>query len=734
MITRPALLGELRSPSRRPTAAILWLIISFSCFSLSLHVISRIETQAEDNALARAEIGAQTIEKIMGQILELSSIYQNMAQNAAILAESGDHIGASALYNHLASAARSEQFGIFYISIFDIHGNIYWSSFPDLYHSYNTEPIKSYENFQSDGAISIHSDMDGERYGRSTVQFSRRIYGPSGHVFGTAIVLFDKAQLSQALSTVQFGPGAAALIKARDGTIIAHSHAAGTAPVASLAAGSVLARALEQAPAGRIRVHRSPIDGQPKLAAYRSLAQARVVVCVALDPRSELAPIAFARPLLLATAAATSMLALAAIALAMLWLDRRQAQAALDTARREREAAWEQLFHTQRTEALGRLAGGVAHDFNNVLQAVLGGAKSIKRRSPDAGIQRLAGMVIDAAERGASVTRRLLTLARRGELRTEPVQLSDVLAGLHEVLTHTLGADIEVRIEAPQPLPPILADKWQLETVLVNLSVNARDAMAPFGGGTLTLSAKAETILPSSAPEDKLKPGAYIRIAVEDTGLGMDAATLARATEPFFTTKSDSKGTGLGLAMAKGFVEQSGGALRITSVRGLGTTVTLWLPCAETEAKCALSAKAKLAQDNETPPAHVRGLRVLLVDDEALVRDALADDLAALGWTVITAATGAEALAHIDQPEVLDLLVTDLAMPGMDGLALIRAARERKPRLPALLLTGHAGDAHTELLGLAEANGPFAMLRKPAHAEAMWASCETLVSQRDVAG
>jgi len=712
----------------------LWILISIWCFGLSLHAISRIETQAEDNALARAEIGAQTIEKIVGQILELSDAYQIMAQTAVTLAESGDHIGAAAIYNHLASAARTEQFGIFYISIFDNNGNIYWSSFPEIYHSYNTTSINSYENFRSDSAIVIHSDMDGERYGRPTVQFSRRINGPSGHVFGTAIVLFDKAQLSQALRSVQFGPGASALIKARDGTIIAHSYAAGTAPVASWAAGSVLARALEQAPSGRIRLHRSPIDGQPKLAAYRALAQAPVVVCVALDPRSELAPIAFARPLLLGTAAAISMLALAAIALAMLWLDRRQAQLALDVARQEREVAREQLFHTQRTEALGRLAGGVAHDFNNVLQAVLGGAKSIKRRSPDSGIQRLAGMVIDAAERGASVTRRLLTLARRGELRTEPVQLSDVLAGLQEVLTHTLGAEIEVRIEAPHPLPPILADKWQLETVLVNLSVNARDAMAPLGGGTLTLSAEAKTILPSGAPADDLKPGTYIRIAVEDTGLGMDAATLARATEPFFTTKSDSKGTGLGLAMAKGFVEQSGGALRITSVRGLGTTVTLWLPCAETEAKRASAAEAKPAQDNEPPLAHARGLRVLVVDDEILVRTALADDLAALGWTVVIAASGAEALAHIERPEVLDLLVTDLAMPGMDGLALIRAARERKPRLPALLLTGHAGDAHAELLGLAEANGPFAMLRKPAHAEAMWASCETLVSQRNLAG
>jgi signal transduction histidine kinase/CheY-like chemotaxis protein len=476
-----------------------------------------------------------------------------------------------------------------------------------------------------------------------------------------------------------------------------------------------MARALEQAPAGRIRVQSSAHDGQPKLAAYRTLAQAPIIVCVALDPRSELAPIAFARPLLLATAAAISMLALAAIALAMLWLDRRQAQLALETARHESEAAWEQLLHTQRTEALGRLAGGVAHDFNNVLQAVLGGAKSIDRRSDDPGIKRLAGMVIDAADRGASVTRRLLTLARRGELRTEPVQLSDVLAGLHEVLTHTLGAEIEVRIEASHPLPPVLADKWQLETVLVNLSVNARDAMASLGGGILTLSAMAESVLPRDAQENGPKPGSYIRIAVADTGLGMDAATLARATEPFFTTKSDSKGTGLGLAMAKGFVEQSGGALRIISERGRGTTVTLWLPRGKADATKPTAAEAETAEEKGNAPASSRSLSIL-------------------GCNIVTAANGAEALAHLDQSDMLDLLVTDLAMPGMDGLSLIRAARDRRPRLPALLLTGHAGDAHAALLGLAEASGPFAMLRKPAHAEEMWASCETLLSQREGAG
>ncbi len=734
MIIRPAVLGELRASSLASRAIALWFLVSFSCFCAALYTINRIEEQATENALARAEIGTQTIEKMVVQLIELSEIYKRMAQTAVNLTKSGDHIGAGTIYNHLANAARTEQFGIFYMAVFDTQGNLYWSSYPRLYHNYVEDDILDSHDPYTGKSLRIHGDIDGARYGRPAIQFSTRIHDASGNAAGTAIILFDTAQLAEALTTIRFGAGAAALIRSRDGTIIAHSRAPGTSLETRLPPEHGMARALEQAPAGRIRVQSSAHDGQPKLAAYRTLAQAPIIVCVALDPRSELAPIAFARPLLLATAAAISMLALAAIALAMLWLDRRQAQRALETARHESEAAWKQLLHTQRTEALGRLAGGVAHDFNNVLQAVLGGAKSIDRRSDDPGIKRLAGMVIGAADRGASVTRRLLTLARRGELRTEPVQLSDVLAGLHEVLTHTLGAEIEVRIEASHPLPPVLADKWQLETVLVNLSVNARDAMASLGGGILTLSAMAESVLPRDAQENGPKPGSYIRIAVADTGLGMDAATLARATEPFFTTKSDSKGTGLGLAMAKGFVEQSGGALRIISERGRGTTVTLWLPRGKADATKPTAAEAETAEEKGNAPASSRSLRILLVDDEVLVRDALADNLAALGCNIVTAANGAEALAHLDQSDMLDLLVTDLAMPGMDGLSLIRAARDRRPRLPALLLTGHAGDAHAALLGLAEASGPFAMLRKPAHAEEMWASCETLLSQREGAG
>ena len=253
------------------------------------------------------------------------------------------------------------------------------------------------------------------------------------------------------------------------------------------------------------------------------------------------------------------------------------------TARREAEAALreteERMRQAQKLEALGQLAGGVAHDINNVLQAVAGGAALIRRRVTDSeAVRRLADMITEAATRGSATCRRLLSFARKTELQAAPVRAAALLDGLREILAHTLGAGIAVRVEAAEDLPALLADRGELETVLVNLAANARDAMPE--GGTIALRAEAEQVAAGIPHRHDLLPGAYVRIAVADTGHGMDAATLARAAEPFFTTKPIGKGTGLGLAMARGFAEQSGGRFAIESRPGAGTTVTLWLPVA----------------------------------------------------------------------------------------------------------------------------------------------------------
>ncbi|WP_439597230.1 hybrid sensor histidine kinase/response regulator [Falsiroseomonas sp.] len=346
-----------------------------------------------------------------------------------------------------------------------------------------------------------------------------------------------------------------------------------------------------------------------------------------------------------------------------------------------REAAHVKLAQDQRLRALGQLAGGVAHDFNNVMQAVQSGASLIRRRaeSPEA-VRHLAQMVEEATRRGASVTRRLLAFAKRGEMRLEPVDPARLLGGLREIFWHTLGTHIEIRIDVAPQLPVLLTDPGQLETVLVNLATNARDAMPR--GGILTIGARSETLSPDRAAALGLADGPCVTFTVRDTGEGMSAEVLARAGEPFFSTKAVGSGTGLGLAMARGFVEQSGGALEIESAPGVGTAVTIRLPAATPD---------QLGEEVQPLPLPApRRRRVLLVDDDALVRDFLAESLGEEGYPVVRASSGAGALALLAAGEEPDFLVTDCEMAGMDGLALLDAARAVPAftRLPTILLTG----------------------------------------------
>ena len=378
----------------------------------------------------------------------------------------------------------------------------------------------------------------------------------------------------------------------------------------------------------------------------------------------------------------------------------------------EREQAEARLAQAHRMEALGQLAGGIAHDFNNVLQAVMGGLSLIQRRPGDAeAVKRFACMAGDAAQRGASITGRLLAFARRGALRAEPVPPLPLLEGLGEMLAHTLGVGIAMRVAADQDLPALLADKAQLETALVNLAVNARDAMPD--GGTLILAAAAEAVVDATAHPAGLAPGGYLRRSVSDTGTGRGAAPLARASEPFFTTKPLGQGTGLGLAMARGFAHQSGGGFVIESEPGQGTTVTLWFP----EAVGVLVASDPALLESTAPSVPVSPC-VLVVDDDAMVREVLASQLEDQGYRVAQAGGGLEALTQLDGGAAVALLISDFAMPGMNGLTLIQEARRRRPELPALLLTGYA-DASVRLAVENAETGNTALLRKPVSGAAL---------------
>ncbi|CAH2605918.1 Histidine kinase (plasmid) [Rhodovastum atsumiense] len=370
-----------------------------------------------------------------------------------------------------------------------------------------------------------------------------------------------------------------------------------------------------------------------------------------------------------------------------------------------RESAQERAKHAQHMQALGQIAGGVAHEFNNLLQAVQGAVRLVESRAADpASVRKFAGIALKSSERGSNITYRLLSFAQRSSFCPEQIEPAAMLDAIRDVLAHTLGGRVAVRLELQPLLPAVTADKADLQTALVNLAANARDAMPD--GGALTLAAVTDTVEAEWSRPTPLKPGRYIRFVVSDGGTGMDEATLARAAEPFFTTKPFGSGTGLGLSMAKGFAEQSGGGLAIESAPGHGTTVTLWLPV--TDGDNGMAGRHHAARERVTSAK--LATRVLLVDDEEMVRETLAVGLEDAGLAVLLAQSGAEALALLDAGEPVDVLVTDLSMPGMDGAELIRHAQERRPDLPALVLTGYVDTAAG---GQAGAGGPCAVLHKP---------------------
>lgn len=361
-----------------------------------------------------------------------------------------------------------------------------------------------------------------------------------------------------------------------------------------------------------------------------------------------------------------------------------------------------ELRQGQKLQALGELAGGIAHDVNNVLQAISGSAAMALRQIDDsAAVRRRLQAMTAAVARGGAITQRLLSFSRRHEDKVEPLDPVALLTGLQEILQPSLGPQIRVVVDAPASLPPLLSDRDQLQTALINLATNARDAMPR--GGVLTLAARVEAAPPGATPPLP-RPGRFLRIEVRDTGKGMDAATLARVMEPFFTTKPEGEGTGLGLPLAKAVAERAGGGMTIDSEPGRGTRVTLWLPEAPS---------ANAAPGEAQTPGRCGGLQVLLVDDDPMVLDTLSEQLLAAGISVTAARDAAAALAALGRGQTTDALITDLAMPGLDGLALIAEARRRRPGLAALVVTGRP-EGLADLPPDLAAGGPCIVLRKPA--------------------
>ncbi|MGB7277982.1 MAG: PAS domain S-box protein [Pseudolabrys sp.] len=361
------------------------------------------------------------------------------------------------------------------------------------------------------------------------------------------------------------------------------------------------------------------------------------------------------------------------------------------------EKAREFSLQSQKLEAIGQLTGGIAHDFNNLLSAVLGSLELLRKRLPDD--PRAVALLENAtqgAQRGTTLTKRMLAFARNYELKKEVIGVPELVRGMTELLQRSVGPSYSVETRFPLALKPVEVDANQLELALLNLSLNARDAMPD--GGDIILSAREERIAAANRPG--LEAGQYIRISVIDTGDGMDEETLRRAAEPFFTTKGVGKGTGLGLSMVHGFAEQSGGRLILYSQKGSGTTAELWLPVAKTSAQPVAPAQV-------TPPKMFRPLTVLAVDDDALVLMNTVATLEDLGHTVFEAYSAKEALEILRREDSVDLIVADHAMPKMTGTELAKVVRSEWPDIPVLLATGYADRVPGDDIDLPKVTKPF---------------------------
>ncbi|HWJ17991.1 MAG TPA: PAS domain S-box protein, partial [Geobacterales bacterium] len=351
-------------------------------------------------------------------------------------------------------------------------------------------------------------------------------------------------------------------------------------------------------------------------------------------------------------------------------------EAADITARRQAEEA---LRQSQKLEAIGQLTGGIAHDFNNLLTPIVGSFDLLQRKCrDDPQALRLISGVLQSAERARLLVQRLLAFARRQHLEARAVDLEQLVRGMLDLIGRSLGPRIEVRVDMTTDLPAARVDPNQLEVALLNLAVNARDAMPD--GGLISISARIAGL--EDEMEGRLVPGRYICLSVADNGTGMTPETLARAVEPFFTTKAIGKGTGLGLSMVHGLAAQSGGQLTLESTLGKGTVAALWLPAID-------NSRVEIPAATYEAEFPARPLSVLLVDDDDLVRAGAAAMLESTGHTVVHVSSATRALDHLASREHFDVLVTDQRMPCMTGVDLILRARFMRPDLPAVLITGY---------------------------------------------
>jgi two-component system NtrC family sensor kinase len=530
-----------------------------------------------------------------------------------------------------------------------------------------------------DGAVVITAPFPGTVSGTTGFMISRRrmLDDKFDGVVGVTVSRqyfesFYRAVLDQPNAS------AAALVRSDGAVLVRFPDTPGDHIV--LPASDALMVAARTGNAAGVLSGQSSLDDAASIAAFRWLHDLPLLVSYSINESVLLTTWAIN----VAVIAVCAML-LSVLLLATEQLVRRRTAAEHDALRRlveeteRRRQAEARAQQSQKMEALGRLTGGVAHDFNNLLAAILGSLELVLRRESDPRSVRLLQTATEAAQRAARLTAQMLAFSRKHEVAVQSVDANGVIKGMDDLLCRTLGPSIRLHYDLADDLWPALADLAQLELALLNLAVNARDAMPD--GGELTFRTNVVTVADADGQEPRLQPGDYVCIQVIDTGIGMSAEVRARAHEPFFTTKGPGGGTGLGLSMVDGFVSELGGALSFASVPGAGTTVSLFL------------CKAESAPPAEPPSADIgvasTNRRVLLVDDDAGVRVSVRAMLEELGHEVAEATGGADALAAIAHDRSFDLLIIDFAMPLMNGSQLAAEVTKLWPDAPILFVTGY---------------------------------------------
>jgi signal transduction histidine kinase/ActR/RegA family two-component response regulator len=385
----------------------------------------------------------------------------------------------------------------------------------------------------------------------------------------------------------------------------------------------------------------------------------------------------------------------------------------------------ERLYQAQKIEAVGQLTGGIAHDFNNLLQSIRGGLELMERRAAQGRLEEVTShldVAKRAVDRASNMTVRLMAFSRQQSLHPEAIEPDKLIRGMRELLQHATGPGVSLDLNLHDGVWSALCDRNQLESALLNLAINARDAMPE--GGTIVISSSDLRLQASDLETaDDGQPGDYVQISVKDTGSGMPPEVLARAIEPFYTTKELGQGSGLGLSQTYGFVKQSGGIFKLESELGRGTTVRMLLPRHRSADQGARVPEPQ-ATANETE-AMGGSYRILVVDDETMIRAVVVESLRDQGCEVIEAESGQAALHVIETLPPIDILVTDVGMPGMTGRQLAAAARRIRPSLPIILITGYAGDA----LGDLAFEPGIAILAKPFNLEALTALIEEILKR-----